>query len=73
MYCPKCGTENQDNNFKCTKCGEVLHPSSPRIVIASDDTLGGMMPTKNGPPSPLITSAFSRLSPSWGFRWDLPH
>jgi hypothetical protein len=48
MYCPKCGTENQDNNFKCTKCGEVLHPSAPVVVISSDDTFGGMMPTTNG-------------------------
>jgi len=49
MYCPKCGTENQDNNFKCTRCGEILHPSAPPIVITSDDTLGGLMPSKNGP------------------------
>jgi hypothetical protein len=49
MFCPKCGTENQDNNFKCTKCGEILHPSAPPIALASDDPLGGMIPTKNGP------------------------
>jgi type II secretory pathway pseudopilin PulG len=24
MYCPKCGTQNDDNAFKCVKCGEVL-------------------------------------------------
>lgn len=24
MYCRKCGQQNDDNNFKCTKCGEVL-------------------------------------------------
>jgi hypothetical protein len=49
MYCPKCGTENHDNNFKCTRCGEFLHPTAPPIVISSDETMGGMMPTKNGP------------------------
>jgi Tfp pilus assembly protein PilE len=24
MYCPKCGTQNDDNAYKCTKCGIVL-------------------------------------------------
>ena len=49
MYCPKCGTENPDNNFKCTQCGDILHPTAPPVLIATDDTLGGMIPTKNGP------------------------
>ena len=49
MYCPKCGTENNDNNFKCTQCGEILHPSGSPVVITTDDTLGGLMPSKNGP------------------------
>lgn len=24
MFCVKCGTENDDNAYKCIKCGEVL-------------------------------------------------
>ena len=24
MYCTKCGTANQDNNFRCTNCDEVI-------------------------------------------------
>jgi Tfp pilus assembly major pilin PilA len=24
MYCPKCGTKNDDNAYKCTKCGIVI-------------------------------------------------
>ena len=28
MYCPKCGTENHDNNYQCTQCGEILHATS---------------------------------------------
>jgi Tfp pilus assembly protein PilE len=24
MYCKKCGTQNDDNAFKCTNCGEVI-------------------------------------------------
>jgi hypothetical protein len=31
MYCPKCGTENHDNNFKCTHCQAILHPSGPPV------------------------------------------
>jgi hypothetical protein len=49
MICPKCGGQNNDNNFKCTNCQEILHPSAPPVVITSDDTLGGLIPSKNGP------------------------
>ena len=24
MYCPRCGTQNDDNAFRCIKCGEVI-------------------------------------------------
>ncbi|MBI4559146.1 MAG: CD225/dispanin family protein [Candidatus Hydrogenedentes bacterium] len=24
MYCPKCGSENDDNAFRCTRCGNIL-------------------------------------------------
>jgi Tfp pilus assembly protein PilE len=24
MYCPKCGKQNDDNAYKCTKCGIIL-------------------------------------------------
>jgi Tfp pilus assembly protein PilE len=24
MYCPKCGTQNDDNAYKCTKCGIIM-------------------------------------------------
>jgi len=24
MYCPKCGTKNDDNAYRCTKCGIVI-------------------------------------------------
>lgn len=36
MYCAKCGTENDDNGYKCTHCGALLHQdavSSPRPQI----------------------------------------
>jgi len=25
MYCKKCGTQNDDNSYKCTACGNILH------------------------------------------------
>ena len=28
MYCPKCGKKNDDNAYKCTKCGKILHEES---------------------------------------------
>ncbi len=24
MYCPKCGTENDDNAFRCVDCSEII-------------------------------------------------
>lgn len=29
MYCPKCGMQNDDNAFKCTKCGIILQRVTP--------------------------------------------
>lgn len=25
MYCKKCGTQNDDNSYKCAACGNILH------------------------------------------------
>lgn len=49
MRCRECGTENGDNNFKCTQCGAVLHPARPQVVVNSNETLGGLFPTGNPP------------------------
>ena len=66
MYCPKCGTENHDNNFKCTRCGEILHPSMPPVVITSGDTLGGLIPSKNSPALAAYYLGVSSLIPFLG-------
>ena len=29
MYCPKCGTQNDDNAYRCTQCGIILQRVSP--------------------------------------------
>ncbi len=37
MYCQKCGTQNEDNAFKCVQCGEVIPrenaPAAPPVEI----------------------------------------
>jgi len=48
MFCPKCGQQNLENNFRCTRCGFVLHdPAQPQYVVTDDSTLGGLIPYKN--------------------------
>ena len=48
MFCPKCGERNRENNFKCTRCGVVLHgPTQPQHVVSDDSTMGGLIPYKN--------------------------
>ena len=48
MFCPKCGQKNLENNFKCTKCGFVLHgPTQPQYITSDDSTMGGLIPYKN--------------------------
>ncbi len=64
MYCWKCGTKNDDNNYKCTKCGALLHDVDKKAApgthgtaqappaqatSSGDNTLGGLIPTKNAP------------------------
>ena len=36
MFCRKCGTENPENTYQCTNCGEVLNQaetSQPEVPI----------------------------------------
>ncbi|HEX6163016.1 MAG TPA: hypothetical protein VFZ31_06615 [Vicinamibacterales bacterium] len=41
MFCPKCGAENDDQSFKCAKCGQIFRSrivtrSEPRPTTAKD-------------------------------------
>lgn len=36
MYCKKCGTQNEDNAWKCVKCGEILQGAEPQTVKVSN-------------------------------------
>jgi DNA-directed RNA polymerase subunit RPC12/RpoP len=40
VFCPKCGERNQENNFKCTRCGHYLHGTTPPHVVTGDDSAG---------------------------------
>ncbi|MBN2183131.1 MAG: DUF4190 domain-containing protein [Sedimentisphaerales bacterium] len=37
MYCPKCGTKNDDNAFRCVSCGEIIQPMPTRPPFISAD------------------------------------
>jgi hypothetical protein len=47
IYCIKCGQQNKKNNYKCTKCGFVLHGRAQQYVVVEDGTAGGLIPYKN--------------------------
>jgi len=32
MYCTHCGTANDDNNFRCTKCGQIIQETAQAVV-----------------------------------------
>ncbi|OQB22936.1 MAG: hypothetical protein BWY12_00111 [candidate division BRC1 bacterium ADurb.Bin183] len=48
MFCSKCGTQNEDNNYRCINCGQILHSDpQPAITQRADYTIGGLIPYKN--------------------------
>lgn len=50
MYCSKCGAPNDDNNYKCLACGEVLHPESRGPVYVNEGAgLERLIPARNPP------------------------
>jgi hypothetical protein len=40
MYCPECGTQNDDNAFKCLNCGIIIQqvPVPPPIPVKQSNT-----------------------------------
>jgi hypothetical protein len=44
MFCTKCGAQNDDNNFRCVRCRELLHPESRVVVVESHSAI---FPTRN--------------------------
>lgn len=39
MFCPHCGTANDDNNFRCVKCQQVIQLQAQTVV--TDDIESG--------------------------------
>lgn len=76
MFCPQCGTKNDDNNFRCTQCGTVIQnvPAAVPSVTAVPDNeggaLGGLIPYKNS--SALIAYYFGIFSLVCGVFLGLP-
>ena len=59
MYCAKCGSINDDNNFRCTRCGEqLLRPESNM-----DSSGAGLGPA----PSGLATAIIVTILCCWPF------
>lgn len=34
MFCRHCGTPNDDNNYRCVKCGQIIQPVPPPVVTS---------------------------------------
>ena len=48
IFCPKCGERQGENNYKCTRCGFLLHePVKSQYIVTDDSTMGGLVPYKN--------------------------
>ena len=48
ILCPQCRQENAENNYKCTRCGLVLHVApTPMRPTSTYNTLGVLIPYKN--------------------------
>ena len=37
MYCPQCGTQNDDNAFRCVSCQEIIQPIPIQLQVSSID------------------------------------
>ena len=42
MFCPHCGVANDDNNYRCTDCGEVIQPPAQPVVTSGVEDNGQM-------------------------------
>ncbi len=42
MYCPKCGTENDDNAYRCVDCSEIIQVISARSAVRPIEDDPGM-------------------------------
>lgn len=47
MYCPRCGTQNEDKNDRCIQCNQNLLPFRQEAPIPSDKELIRLIPYTN--------------------------
>ena len=47
IFCTQCGARNKENNYKCTRCGKILHQAPVQFAAVEEGTLGGLIPYKN--------------------------
>lgn len=45
VFCPKCGNRNDDNAFRCTRCGEIIQemPGADQPASVADDAAMRML------------------------------
>lgn len=60
MYCPKCGAQNYDNEYKCSACGTILNQNANQNTNVNTNTNQNQnLGNKNVPnylvPSILVT------------------
>ena len=44
MYCSKCGTQNDDNAFRCVKCGVVIQSIEPSMTAPDQGVSSHLLP-----------------------------
>jgi uncharacterized membrane protein YvbJ len=59
LYCPKCGTYNDDNAYKCVKCGTVVQQGAG--VPPSQSTVGGGAVTGKSVPTYMVPAILVTL------------
>jgi uncharacterized membrane protein YvbJ len=52
MYCPKCGSSNDDNNYRCVKCGKELPHGASSGANAPGENAGANQPPQHPSPGP---------------------
>jgi hypothetical protein len=74
MFCPKCGTQNQDGSAFCVNCGnrfgQVAPPTEPTTQPSSQPFA---IPPPSGEKNPVLAAILNFLFPGigywyWGYR-----
>jgi hypothetical protein len=61
MYCPRCGTQNYDNAFRCVKCQEIIQPLPAPPVRSLEDDPGMRMLLPVGRSGLAIAAGYAGL------------